>query len=701
MQTRSSRSSAGRTKPSRRRISYREESSSEGSDYESPDELYAQSARSRRSIQSRRPPPTATTVRKPKIPSVRLGRPLKKKARLGPISNQHDHLAEQGEGIDTVPKRSPPWHTLPYEVLLQVFQYASYPLCDNTFTPTPAITWLLRSALVCKAFAEPALSALYYSPPLYPPTRARGLLAHLNAQSPSSNFNYRSKVKYIEVEATYILLHKHSGSDPISLDELIRVTPQVRGIGIHLLSDQPEYRTQLSLVNKRPGIVYNKAMFDALRETKVRLQKWKWNLNFNRPGATRDSYPWTVLKDIHSEAPFQTLRSLSIVKYESKQAMTELELAEAIKALPNLSRLNLESWATYSGKLLPLLPEDLESLRVASCSALTSDFLHAFLLTHGSNLRELVLDHNQSLDLAFLVDLAVACPLLETFSMKMTFFSPYSTSYDAEPKFGALLLPGTLPTWPTTLRSIELLQLRKWYSDSAETFLRSLIDSAPDLLQLRHLVLKVSIEGIGWRDRASYRARWIGRLQNVFLRRSPPPMKTSIPKPPIAEATLPIVEMTQPDPHCDSQSVPCRRSGLRRKGSQQLSHIAIPKVTLSSESDSDTPTGPPNTRRSKRLKEQEHDVDYADRATSTGLADQTKPGHSDNADSESPHTLSREDGDGQFFIHGMCDVVDIRIDNLRPAENQFSEKDFLDEEPSGDEDWDGDNGLPGDGGYAW
>ncbi|MCJ1382686.1 hypothetical protein MMC17_005799 [Xylographa soralifera] len=701
MQTRSSRSSAGRLKPSRRRISYREESSSEGSDYESPDELYAESTRSQRSIQRKRQPPITTIARKRKIKCATLGRPLKKKARFDPTSTQHNHLEERGEGIDTITRYSPPWHTLPYEVLLQVFQYASYPLCDNLFTPTPAIAWLLRSALVCKAFAEPALSALYYSPPLYPPTRAQGLLAHLTAQSPSSTFNYKSKVKYLEIEATDILLHKYSGLDPISLDELIRVSPQVRGIGIHLRSDQPEYRTQLSLVNKRPGVVYNKAMFDALRETKVRLLKWKWNLNFNRPGATRDSYPWTVLKSLHSEAPFQTLRSLSIVKYESKQVMTELELASAIKSLPNLSRLNLESWATYSGKLLPLLPNGLKSLRIASCSALTSDSFHAFLLTHGSELRELILDHNQSLDLAFLVDFAMACPLLENFSMNMTFFSPYSTSYDAEPKFGALLLPGTLPTWPTTLRSIELTQLRKWYSDSAEVFLRSLVNSALDLVQLRHLVLKVSIEGIGWRDRASFRDRWIGRLQKVFLRRSPPPTEIFMPKAPVTEEDMKTIETTKPHAPSNSQDVPPRRSGLRRKRIQQLSHIAIPKDILSSESDSDTPIVSRNTRRSKRLKEQEQDANYGDRATSTSVADQFKPGHSGDADSGSPRTLSKEDEDEQLFIHGMCDVVDIRIDNLRPAENQFSEKDFLDEEPSGDEDWDGDDGLPGDGGYAW
>ena len=701
MQTRSVKASVGRTKSSQRRISYREESSSDGSAEESPDELYAETPRPKRPQPNRRPPPTATVRRKRKTNrSVALGRPPKKKARSDPTLDHENALEEHGGRVLAAPKRSPPWHSLPYEILLQVFQYASYPLCDSLFRPTPAIAWLLRSALLCKAFAEPALSALYYSPPLYPPTRARGLLACLTAQSLTSTFNYKSKVKYLEIEATSILLHKYLGSDPIGLDELIRVTPQVRGIGIHLLSDQPEYRTQLSLVNKRPGVVYNKAMFDALRETKVRLLKWKWNLNFNRPGIARDSYPWTVLGRLHSEGPFQSLRSLSIVKYESKQAMTESELATAIKALPNLSRLNLESWATCSGKLLPLLPQNLESLRIASCSALTSESFHTFLLTHGSNLRDLILDHNQSLDLAFLVDLGIACPLLQIFSMNMTFFSPYSTSYDAEPKFGALLLPGTLPTWPTTLRSIELLQLRKWYSDSAEVFLRSLILSASKLQQLRRLVLKGSIEGIGWRDRASFRDRWIGKLQKVFLRHSRSPTNIYLPKASMTEKKVTTGTRSPCQGPSESPTV-SGRLGLRRKASQRFSHVGIPKDVLSTESDSDTQVVPRSTRRSMRLKEQEHDANYGDRATYTRPADPSKPGPSDNVETEAQNMSSGEEGEGQLFIQGMCDVVDIRIDNLRPAENQFSENDFLDEEPSGDEDWDGDDGLPGDGGYAW
>ena len=37
------------------------------------------------------------------------------------------------------------------------------------------------------------------------------------------------------------------------------------------------------------------------------------------------------------------------------------------------------------------------------------------------------------------------------------------------------------------------------------------------------------------------------------------------------------------------------------------------------------------------------------------------------------------------FVQGMCDIVELRIDNLRPTENQFTEADFLDSEPDEDE----------------
>lgn len=52
------------------------------------------------------------------------------------------------------------------------------------------------------------------------------------------------------------------------------------------------------------------------------------------------------------------------------------------------------------------------------------------------------------------------------------------------------------------------------------------------------------------------------------------------------------------------------------------------------------------------------------------------------------------------FIQGLCTVVDVRIDNQRPREEQFNESHFLDSEASGDEEWTEGAEVDEDG-YAW
>lgn len=67
----------------------------------------------------------------------------------------------------------PPWQTLPYHVLVQIFEYATYPLYEErTFQPLPSGKWLLDVAYLCRGFAEPAFTVLYNSPPLVPMDKA-------------------------------------------------------------------------------------------------------------------------------------------------------------------------------------------------------------------------------------------------------------------------------------------------------------------------------------------------------------------------------------------------------------------------------------------------------------------------------------------------------------------------------------------------
>ncbi|KIV87072.1 hypothetical protein PV11_02643 [Exophiala sideris] len=52
-------------------------------------------------------------------------------------------------------------------------------------------------------------------------------------------------------------------------------------------------------------------------------------------------------------------------------------------------------------------------------------------------------------------------------------------------------------------------------------------------------------------------------------------------------------------------------------------------------------------------------------------------------------------------VQGRCDVVNLVISDQRPAQDQFREDDFLDDEPSDDEEWNGRDQQPRSSGYAW
>ena len=74
---------------------------------------------------------------------------------------------------------------------------------------------------------------------------------------------------------------------------------------------------------------------------------------------------------------------------------------------------------------------------------------------------------------------------------------------------------------------------------------------------------------------------------------------------------------------------------------------------------------------------------------------------SSDEDKERRNGSNEKEEEFPLFVQGLCDVVVVRIDNSRPTEEQFDERDFLDEERSGDEDWDGDDGEVVQDGYAW
>ena len=160
---------------------------------------------------------------------------------------------------------------------------------------------------------------------------------------------------------------------------------------------------------------------------------------------------------------------------------------------------------------------------------------------------------------------------------------------------------------------------------------------------------------IGWRDRASFREKWIGKLEKTFLRRSQPPdpnlrsIPRAAPQSDVTHSRNPQAE--EPHTHSDTQ-----HSGFSTPSKRKSARLALRKFSE---------TGDDETENAEKQQSREA--------------------------SDKPLTARQ----------GMCDVVMVRIDNQRPSETQYNEGDFLDDELSGDEDWNGNDLDVNDGRHAW
>ncbi|KAL2852500.1 hypothetical protein BJY01DRAFT_207959 [Aspergillus pseudoustus] len=594
--------------------------------------------RTRRSRTVRTRSQTQKTKRTPTKRRLELGRPLHKRRK---VEEQRDSFV--GSGV------IPPWQTLPYHILFDVFLRASYPLIsEGSAKRNPSASWLVDIALLCRSFHEPALAALYHSPPLIPANKSHGLLTLLARSQDSLSTNYISKIQELHVDVETILVYKSGPTlGYFDLPKLLEYTPQVKVLRLYHNSDfvvgMPPWRIQ------RSKWVYPESLFTSINSSAMRLYGWDWNARFME---TQALLP--LMLERHRHSSFKGIQELKILHIAAEDAYgdevvgmpddREHVLSMALNELPHLRRLDFYESSILNDHLFPKLPLNLKTLNINNCDDVTTANFTLFLSSHGRSLRELSLSHNRHLSLSFVTDLKEFCEKLEKFVMDISIFD-FSAYHDMEPHFEQLLTPSQVPTWPTTLRHLELIQLRKWDEKTAEAFFASLIEAAPELLDLRRLIISAILK-TGWRDRASFREKWIGNLERVFLRHSSPPdprLRT-------------IAQQTQ------------------NRAPSRASQAAMPDEGAS-----------PSKRKSVRIANRKY---------------------SDSEDDHSPSRKSRaRNGDIDRdlpAIQGMCDVVVIRIDNQRPRETQFNEGDFLDDELSGDEDWTGHDIDDGGGHtYAW
>ncbi|KAG9236144.1 hypothetical protein BJ875DRAFT_241396 [Amylocarpus encephaloides] len=693
-------------------------------DYEaSEDELQGPVQMKRRAVVTTRNT-TSRSKKSSKIRSLRTAgwpKPLKPTKRVESI--QPKQIIHSG----VIPR----WQELPYHILVQVFEYATYPIYDeHTFQPLPSQRWLLNASRLCRSFAEPALAALYASPPLVPMIKAHRLVNVLCADPATQAFNYRRKIKSLFIDVSQVAAYVLTGNGLLDLYGLIKHLPVLTSLEFHHQKDMPPYRD----LDANIRWTYPETIFDALeyvdptadesRGDKMnvcRLRSWRWSSRLADKAWSIDK-----LQMIHSRPCFDALRKISFVNYQApfsnqkdEDPKHEIILADSLRELKNLDHLVFESSTLVNARLLPLLPNNLRHFELWNCWEVTADDLSGFLLTHGGQLRELILNHNLSLSLTFLPILGAACSHLEIFRMDLKYFNLHVSYHDSEPGYDSLMSSTQAPTWPSSLQTLELLHLRKWSTEAAELLFQSLLDNASTLLDLRSLTIQ-AILNIAWRDRASFRDKWVGSLNHVFKRvLHKPQNNTTVSRPlngnhgtfvaPVDLSSTWIIEkrttkLSKTD-QFSPQSAPAGGRPTRTCATQPKDYRSM-ESSSSSESEGDTKP-PDNTiamsHRPRRLtleintlKRQIAGLDGPSNALSPANA--TISGGSDD-DNISRRTLSRDKESETEVIQGMCDIVEVRIDNLRPAEVQVTEADFLDEEASGDDDWNGED--PDDGAYAW
>jgi hypothetical protein len=732
-------------------ISYAEPSSSASSE-DNDNDSDEQSASSRRIINTRRSPrkretqnyerpahlrqfqehqysedesqpqrPALNKRKRPKGNPSRVTRSSKKLRRFKPV--------QPSENVPFTPIISgsgviPPWQTLPYQVLVQIFEYAAYPLYDpNAFQPTLSQRLLLDVSRTCRAFAEPALTVLYSSPPLNPMIHAHQLVEAIKEDPESRSMNHRRKIKSLCIDVGQVLAYTLPGYGHLDLYNLIKDLPLLSGLELYHQRDMSPFRdldTNIKWTypeNIFEALEYVSPEADALKGEKTdicTLRSWRWSSRL--AGKT---WPIEKLMNVHLKPSFSGLRKIAFVNYQvpsigknEEDPNHERILAGSLEPLRNLDHLILESSTLVNNKLLPLLPKTLRRLELINCWEVNAEDFAEFLVTHGRHFRELILNHNTSLSMSFLPVLGSACPDLEIFKMNLTYYNIHATYHDSEPAFEKLLLPGQVPHWPCKLQIMELIQLRKWENDAAEMFFQSLLDSAAALPDLRHLTIQ-AILNIGWRDRASFRDKWLGSIEHVFKRVSTPPKWHPTMKPQtdtkfridskpavIVPLQQPRVEVQQRVSSASSSGtvqnlpeVPSTRRPQRKCARQSKTNAYVESSdTSDAEEPKDSSFAPkdtsrrPNTlTRELNILKQTAGIDSPDVGPLSSL---TGTDISDRDDV--PLRVASKPKNAQV-IQGMCEVVDLRIDNLRPAERQVTEADFLDEEASGDDDWNGED----------
>ena len=554
----------------------------------------------------------------------------------------------------------PPWQQLPYQVLQQIMKYAA---------TTASTTWLCDLSLLCRSFHEACVSALLYSPPLLSattgPTPAHRLLEILARDQSKTSTNYRNQIKCLDVEVKQLLIR----SGGIDLLELLSYTPLLEQLHLYHSHDSSSAIWALPSHSRGRKWSYPEELFQKLDDLNIKLKSWEWNGRFpSGPEVLK------IVSSAHVRPCFSEVQELSFHNIELPEKTTPEDLAvantlliSALHRLPNLKSLTFRRCNILNDATMAQLPPALTSLKITDCLDLTSEQLSIYFSTSGSLLKSLTLAGNQSLSLAFLTILSTLCPRLQHLNLDLTYTDPKS-SKDVYPLYDDVIPDGP-PTWPSSLISISVENLRQISLAQTEELFTSLVDFAPNLPQLRKIEIKAIIKDASWRDRAEIRKKWFPRLEEVFLDTSEPMRMRSIPKP-VPKLPEVVVEKKVEK----ETEVPLREKKPVGRQSQRLAHLKQLSIDSQVTNTSDSADSFSDSNAS-----------FSPSAPAplwtTALTSGKAGVHGDRT--------GQLTSEGGLYIQGRCDSVVLILSDQRPAQEQYHERDFLDSERSGDEEWRG------------
>ncbi|KAL7948180.1 hypothetical protein V8C42DRAFT_313706 [Trichoderma barbatum] len=575
---------------------------------------------------------------------------------------------------ESQPISGPSWtdYRIPYHFWTDVFLYAR----DNGGADPPNTHWLLQVATSCRTLSEPALTAIYRCPTIRHPSKAKRLASLLERCPTETWLNYRRKIEFLHLDI-------HTIPQGI-IFQLIRPLTRLKELIFYTALDQPPYRELDSNIRWN----YSEDIFLALASPSddsiakqpvlpTRLKSWEWSGRLLGGNVANIS----DIVRVHQLPSFAHLTRLSFTNFQvpSLRGLQQNDgddlqriigddaaidaIADAVAHLKYLKHLVFESSTVMTDRLLSLLPKDLSHLELINCWEIKSEDLATFLLTHGSSLRALTLMHNQSLSLAFLTVLKEACPKLRELRMNLSYFRHHDSLNDADPMYDFALLPSQVPTWPASIRTIDIEHIRNWSVESAEMFIQSLVDNAINLPNLRHLVIKTMLD-IPWQARATLRSNIRPMVERVFLRKVDPPQGDM--------AIQEIGDTHEPARPRKRKRTPSSTSPLRRSGRIEAhAHDSPRRSTRDNKSQRGQLARP-----SYRVPDTDEDeIDISEESSDSETSDVE----------QSPCT-------DEPAIQGLCNTVNIVFDNQKVRELQYSMEDFLaDDDESSGEEWDGDD----------